>query len=182
MSYGILFHTIIDALCPTINLQHIWEKLGDMGLLGITVSPNYDGLGLGYFEHLIAMEELSRASGSVALSYGAHSNLCVNQIHRHGTEEQKAKYLPDLVSGKKVGSLAMSEPGSGSDVISMRLRADKTGRGWRLNGNKFWCVESLRAILLKLCLSMYSFKRQDYKRTHCVDARCIRENGPRKGV
>jgi alkylation response protein AidB-like acyl-CoA dehydrogenase len=129
-------------MCPTINLQHIWEKLGDMGLLGITVSPNYDGLGLGYFEHLIAMEELSRASGSVALSYGAHSNLCVNQIHRHGTEEQKAKYLPDLVSGKKVGSLAMSEPGSGSDVISMRLRADKTSRGWRLNGNKFWCVEA----------------------------------------
>ena len=133
-------------MCPTINLQHIWEKLGDMGLLGITASPNYGGLDLGYFEHLIAMEELSRASGSVALSYGAHSNLCVNQIHRHGTEEQKAKYLPDLVSGKKVGSLAMSEPGSGSDVISMRLKADKTGRGWRLNGNKFWCVEVLRVI------------------------------------
>ncbi len=114
-----------------------------MGLLGITVSPDYGGLGLGYFEHLIAMEELSRASGSVALSYGAHSNLCVNQIRRHGTGEQKAKYLPDLVSGKKVGSLAMSEPGSGSDVISMRLRADKTSRGWRLNGNKFWCVDAL---------------------------------------
>ena len=117
-----------------------------MGLLGVTVSPNYGGLGLGYFEHLIAMEELSRASGSVALSYGAHSNLCVNQIHRHGTEEQKAKYLPDLVSGKKVGSLAMSEPGSGSDVISMRLKADKTDRGWRLNGNKFWYVESLHVV------------------------------------
>jgi hypothetical protein len=114
-----------------------------MGLLGVTVSPNYGGLSLGYFEHLIAMEELSRASGSVALSYGAHSNLCVNQIHRHGTEEQKAKYLPELVSGKKIGSLAMSESGSGSDVISMRLRADKTERGWRLNGNKFWCVENL---------------------------------------
>ena len=146
MSHGILFYAIIAALCPTVHLQHIWEKLGDMGLLGITVSPNYGGLGLGYFEHLIAMEELSRASGSVALSYGAHSNLCVNQIHRHGTEEQKAKYLPDLVSGKKVGSLAMSESGSGSDVISMRLRADKTSRGWRLNGNKFWCVEALHAI------------------------------------
>lgn len=141
-----MFHTIIDALCHTINLQHIWGKLGDMGLLGITASPNYGGLGLGYFEHLIAMEELSRASGSVALSYGAHSNLCVNQIHRHGTEEQKAKYLPDLVSGKKVGSLAMSEPGSGSDVISMRLKADKTSRGWRLNGTKFWCVRALRVI------------------------------------
>ena len=112
-----------------------------MGLLGVTVSTKYGGLGLGYFEHLLAMEELSRASGSVALSYGAHSNLCVNQIHRHGTEDQKAKYLPDLISGKKIGSLAMSEPGSGSDVISMQLRADKSGEGWRLNGNKFWCVQ-----------------------------------------
>ncbi|RXW20065.1 hypothetical protein EST38_g5770 [Candolleomyces aberdarensis] len=101
----------------------VWEKLGSMGLLGITVSPKYDGLGLGYFQHTLAMEALSTASGSVALSYGAHSNLCVNQIHRHGTEEQKAKYLPDLISGAKVGSLAMSETGSGSDV---------------LNGNKFW--------------------------------------------
>ena len=112
-----------------------------MGLLGVTVTPKHGGLGLGYFEHLLAMEELSCASGSVALSYGAHSNLCVNQIHRHGTEEQKAKYLPDLISGRKVGSLAMSEPESGSDVISMRLRADKTDWGWRLNGNKFWCVK-----------------------------------------
>ena len=112
-----------------------------MGLLGVTVTPKYGGLGLGYFEHLLAMEELSCASGSVALSYGAHSNLCVNQIHRHGTEEQKAKYLPDLISGRKIGSLAMSEPESGSDVISMRLRADKTDRGWKLNGNKFWCVK-----------------------------------------
>jgi len=116
----------------------IWERLGNMGLLGVTVSTKYGGLGLGYFEHLLAMEELSRASGSVGLSYGAHSNLCVNQIHRHGTEDQKAKYLPDLVSGEKIGSLAMSEPGSGSDVISMQLRADKSNRGWRLNGNKFW--------------------------------------------
>jgi isovaleryl-CoA dehydrogenase len=123
------------------EIQHIWDKLGDMGLLGITVSSKYGGLGLGYFEHLLAMEELSRASGSVGLSYGAHSNLCVNQIHRHGTKEQKAKYLPDLISGKKVGSLAMSESGSGSDVISMQLRADKYDGGWRLNGNKFWCVD-----------------------------------------
>lgn len=126
-----------------------------MGLLGITVSSKYGGLDLGYFYHTLAMEELSRASGSVALSYGAHSNLCVNQIHRHGTEAQKQKYLPDLIAGKKVGSLAMSEPGSGqvdwltmheeddsqwtrSDVVSMSLRADKIDGGWKLNGNKFW--------------------------------------------
>jgi isovaleryl-CoA dehydrogenase len=109
-----------------------------MGLLGVTASSKYGGLELGYFEHTLAMEEISRASGSVALSYGAHSNLCVNQIHRHGTEAQKQKYLPDLIAGRKVGSLAMSEPGSGSDVVSMRLRADKVDGGWRLNGNKFW--------------------------------------------
>jgi len=109
-----------------------------MGLLGITVSSEYGGLDQGYFQHTLAMEELSRASGSVALSYGAHSNLCVNQIHRWGTAKQKAKYLPDLISGKKVGSLAMSEPGSGSDVISMKLKAEKIDGGWKLNGNKFW--------------------------------------------
>lgn len=109
-----------------------------MGLLGITVSPEYGGLGQGYFQHTLVMEELSRASGSVALSYGAHSNLCVNQIHRWGTAEQKAKYLPDLISGKKVGSLAMSEPGSGSDVVSMTLKAEKVKGGWKLTGNKFW--------------------------------------------
>jgi isovaleryl-CoA dehydrogenase len=157
--------------------QHIWEKLGDMGLLGITVSSKYGGLGLGYFEHLLAMEELSRASGSVGLSYGAHSNLCVNQIHRHGTEEQKAKYLPDLVSGQKIGSLAMSEPGSGSDVISMQLRADKSDRGWRLNGNKFWCVkithhQELRADILL----------QDYKWPHCVNACRVCKDSSRKGI
>ena len=111
-----------------------------MGLLGITVSQKYDGLSLGYLHHTLAMEALSAASGSVALSYGAHSNLCVNQIHRHGTEDQKQKYLPDLVSGKKVGSLAMSESGSGSDVVSMRLGAEKVDNGWVLNGHKTWCV------------------------------------------
>ncbi|KAG9318639.1 acyl-CoA dehydrogenase/oxidase [Chiua virens] len=126
----------------------VWEKLGDMGLLGVTVSQQYGGLDLGYFHHTLAMEELSRASGSVALSYGAHSNLCVNQIRRHGTEAQKAKYLPDLVSGKKVGSLAMSEPGSGSDVVSMSLRADKIDGGWRLNGNKFWITNGPTASTL----------------------------------
>ncbi|EJD53158.1 acyl-CoA dehydrogenase NM domain-like protein [Auricularia subglabra TFB-10046 SS5] len=116
----------------------LWEKLGSMGLLGMTVSPEYGGLAQGYLDHTIAMEELSRASGAVALSYGAHSNLCVNQIHRHGTAEQKAKYLPDLVAGKKIGALAMSEPGAGSDVVSMQLKATKVDGGWSLTGNKFW--------------------------------------------
>ncbi|KIM72220.1 hypothetical protein PILCRDRAFT_82059 [Piloderma croceum F 1598] len=126
----------------------LWEKLGDMGLLGVTVSSEYGGLDQGYFQHTLAMEELSRASGSVGLSYGAHSNLCVNQIHRHGTAEQKARYLPDLVSGKKVGSLAMSETGSGSDVVSMRLKADKIKGGYVLNGNKFWITNGPTASTL----------------------------------
>jgi len=111
-----------------------------MGLLGITVSSKYGGLEQGYLHHTLAMEVLSAASGSVALSYGAHSNLCVNQIYRNGTEEQKDKYLPKLVSGKEVGSLAMSEAGSGSDVVSMRLKAEKVDGGWLLNGTKFWWV------------------------------------------
>jgi isovaleryl-CoA dehydrogenase len=119
-----------------------------MGLLGITVSSEYGGLEQGYFQHTLAMEELSRASGSVALSYGAHSNLCVNQIHRWGTPKQKAKYLPDLISGKKVGSLAMSEPGSGSDVVSMKLKAEKVDGGWKLNGNKFWITNGPTASTL----------------------------------
>ncbi|KZT39229.1 acyl-CoA dehydrogenase NM domain-like protein [Sistotremastrum suecicum HHB10207 ss-3] len=126
----------------------LWEKLGGMGLLGVTIPQEYGGLGLGYFNHVLAMEALSEASGSVALSYGAHSNLCVNQINRHGTPEQKAKYLPDLVSGVKVGSLAMSEPGSGSDVVSMKLRADKTDDGWVLNGNKMWITNGAVASTL----------------------------------
>lgn len=112
-----------------------------MGLLGITVSSKYGGLEQGYLHHTLAMEALSAASGSVALSYGAHSNLCVNQIYRHGTEEQKDKYLPNLVSGKEVGSLAMSEAGSGSDVVSMRMKAEKVDGGWLLNGTKFWWVK-----------------------------------------
>ncbi len=125
--------------------QPLWEKLGDMGLLGITVEEEYGGAGMGYLEHVIAMEEISRASASVGLSYGAHSNLCVNQIRRNGSEEQKQKYLPKLISGEHPGALAMSEPGSGSDVISMRLRADKKNGHYILNGNKMWITNGPEA-------------------------------------
>ena len=116
----------------------MWKKMGDMGLLGITVSDEFGGAEMGYLAHVIVMEELSRASASVALSYGAHSNLCVNQINRNGTQAQKEKYLPKLISGDHVGALAMSEPGAGSDVIGMKLRADKKGDHYVLNGNKMW--------------------------------------------
>ena len=116
----------------------LWKKFGDMGLLGLTVSAEYGGTELGYLAHMIAMEEISRASASVGLSYGAHSNLCVNQLHRNGTPEQKAKYLPKLVSAEHVGALAMSEPGAGSDVVSMKLRAEKKGDRYILNGSKMW--------------------------------------------
>lgn len=116
----------------------LWRKFGDLGLLGITVDEQYGGSGLGYLEHVVAMEEISRASASVALSYGAHSNLCVNQIFRNGNEAQKQKYLPKLCSGEHIGALAMSEPNAGSDVVSMKLRADKKGDRYILNGNKMW--------------------------------------------
>jgi len=116
----------------------LWPQMGELGLHGITVDEEYGGSNLGYLEHCVAMEEISRASASVGLSYGAHSNLCVNQIHRNGTAEQKARYLPDLVSGKHVGALAMSEPGAGSDVVGMRTRAEKRGDRYILNGNKMW--------------------------------------------
>jgi isovaleryl-CoA dehydrogenase len=116
----------------------LWEKLGAMGLLGITVSEEYGGAGLGYLAHSIAMEEISRASASVGLSYGAHSNLCVNQIARNGSHDQKCRYLPKLISGEHIGALAMSEPGSGSDVVSMSLRAERRGDHFLLNGNKMW--------------------------------------------
>ena len=116
----------------------LWRKLGSMGLLGITVEEAYGGSSLGYLAHVVAMEEISRASASVGLSYGAHSNLCVNQIRRNGSEAQKRRYLPPLVTGEHVGALAMSEPGSGSDVVSMRLRADRRGDRYVLNGTKMW--------------------------------------------
>ena len=116
----------------------LWRKLGDMGLLGITVDEQYGGTGMGYLAHSVAMEEISRASASVGLSYGAHSNLCVNQLHKNGTEEQKYKYLPKLCSGEHVGALAMSEPNAGSDVVGMTLRAEKQGDHYVLNGSKMW--------------------------------------------
>lgn len=118
--------------------RDLWPKLGDLGLHGITVEEEYGGSGLGYLEHCVAMEEVSRASASVGLSYGAHSNLCVNQLRRNGSEEQKRRFLPKLISGEHVGALAMSEPGAGSDVVSMKTRADRKGDRYVLNGSKMW--------------------------------------------
>ena len=125
--------------------RHLWPQMGELGLHGITVEEEDGGLGLGYLEHVVAQEEVARASASVGLSYGAHSNLCVNQIRRWATEEQKRKYLPKLISGEHVGSLAMSEAGAGSDVVGMKLKAEKSGNGYRLNGTKFWITNGTHA-------------------------------------
>ena len=125
--------------------DELWTQMGDLGLHGITVEEEFGGLGLGYLEHVIAVEEVSRASGAIGLSYGAHSNLCVNQIRRWGNAEQKAKYLPKLISGEHVGSLAMSEAGAGSDVVSMKLKAERKGSGYVLNGTKFWITNAAYA-------------------------------------
>ena len=125
--------------------RDLWPKLGALGLHGITVEEEYGGAGLGYLEHCIAVEEISRASASVGLSYGAHSNLCVNQLRRNGTDVQKRRYLPKLISGEHVGALAMSEPGAGSDVVSMRTRAEKRGDRYVLNGSKFWITNGPEA-------------------------------------
>ncbi|MEJ0025371.1 MAG: isovaleryl-CoA dehydrogenase [Rhizomicrobium sp.] len=125
--------------------RHLWPEMGALGLHGITVEEEFGGLGLGYLEHVIAMEEVSRGSASVGLSYGAHSNLCVNQIRRNGTREQKRRYLPKLISGEHVGALAMSEPGAGSDVVSMKLRADRKGDRFVLNGTKMWITNGPHA-------------------------------------
>ncbi|MBM3477767.1 MAG: isovaleryl-CoA dehydrogenase [Alphaproteobacteria bacterium] len=126
----------------------LWRKFGDLGLLGVTAEERFGGAGLGYLEHCVAMEEISRASASVGLSYGAHSNLCVNQISRNGSEAQKQRFLPKLVSGEFVGALAMSEPGAGSDVVSMKVRAERRGDRYVLNGTKFWITNGPDADVL----------------------------------
>jgi len=126
----------------------LWEKMGELGFLGMTVGEEYGGSDLGYLAHTLVMQEISRGSASVGLSYGAHSNLCVNQIHRNGDEHQKKTYLPKLVSGEHVGALAMSEPGAGSDVVSMKLKAEKKGNGYVLNGNKMWITNGPDADVL----------------------------------
>jgi isovaleryl-CoA dehydrogenase len=128
--------------------RHLWPQMGELGLHGITVEEEWGGLGLGYLEHVVAQEEVARASASVGLSYGAHSNLCVNQIRRWASDEQKRKYLPRLITGEHVGSLAMSEAGAGSDVVSMKLKAEKSGNGYRLNGTKFWITNGTDADVL----------------------------------
>src|SRR5579871_4195759 len=125
--------------------RQLWPEMGALGLLGITVEPEYGGSGMGYLAHCVAMEEVSRASAAVGLSYGAHSNLCVNQIRRCGNEQQKRRYLPKLISGEHVGALAMSESGAGSDVVGMRLRAERRGDGYVLNGSKFWITNGHEA-------------------------------------
>ena len=130
----------------------LWPKLGQLGLFGITVEEEYGGSGFGYLEHAIAMEEISRASASIGLSYGAHSNLCVNQIRLNGTEEQKKRYLPKLCSGEHIGALAMSETQAGSDVMGMQLRAEKKGDDYLLNGTKMWITNGPDAdVLSGLC-------------------------------
>ena len=128
--------------------RELWEPMGALGLHGITVEEEWGGLGLGYLDHVIAVEEVSRASASVGLSYGAHSNLCINQLRRWGSDEQKARYLPRLISGEHVGALAMSEAGAGSDVVSMKLKAESAPGGFRLNGTKFWITNGSEADVL----------------------------------
>nr|CAD7394565.1 unnamed protein product [Timema cristinae] len=171
----------IDKENNFADLRGFWQQLGDLGMLGATVDQEYGGSNLGYLNHILIMEEISRACAAIGLSYGAHSNLCVNQIHRNGTEEQKKKYLPKLCSGHHIGALAMSETGSGSDVVSMKLRAEKKKDYYVLNGNKFWITNGPDADILVVAkyespqavlsfqqmtskqppLSSYPFSRQD---------------------
>ncbi len=137
-----------DVDSSNIFPRDLWPQLGDLGVLGVTVEEEYGGAGLGYLEHCVVLEEISRASASVGLSYGAHSNLCVNQIRRQGSKDQKTRYLPKLISGEHVGALAMSEPSAGSDVVSMRLQAEKRGDQYILNGNKMWITNGPEADIL----------------------------------
>ncbi|KAF6351465.1 isovaleryl-CoA dehydrogenase [Rhinolophus ferrumequinum] len=138
----------IDRINEFKNLREFWKQLGNLGVLGITAPVQYGGSGLGYLEHVLVMEEISRVSAAVGLSYGAHSNLCINQIVRNGNEAQKEKYLPKLISGEYIGALAMSEPNAGSDVVSMKLKAEKKGDHYVLNGNKFWITNGPDADVL----------------------------------
>uniref|UniRef100_A0AC34Q6W0 Isovaleryl-CoA dehydrogenase, mitochondrial n=1 Tax=Panagrolaimus sp. JU765 TaxID=591449 RepID=A0AC34Q6W0_9BILA len=163
----------IDKTNNFKNLRQFWKTLGSNGLLGITAPAEYGGSEMTYFDHVIAMEELSRASGSIALSYGAHSNLCVNQIVRHGTKEQKAKYLPKLINGEHMGALAMSEPGAGSDVVSMRLSAEKKSDRFVLNGNKFWITNGPDADIYVV----YA-KTDPKKHQHGITAFIVERNSP----
>ena len=156
------------------QMREFWRKLGDMGLLGITVEPEFGGSGLGYFEHVIAGEEISRVSASIGLSYGAHSNLCVNQLRRFGNDAQKKKYLPKLVSGEHVGALAMSEPNAGSDVVSMRLKAEKKGDRYVLNGNKFWITNGPDADVLVV----YAKTDTSVEPKHGITAFIVEKNMP----
>ena len=155
--------------------SHLWKKMGELGLLGITAEEKYGGSGLGYTEHVIAMQEISKASASVGLSYGAHSNLCVNQITLNGTEKQKQKYLPKLISGDHVGALAMSEPSAGSDVVSMKLKAEKKGDEFCLNGTKMWITNAPNANTFVV----YAKTDDDSdKKNNCITAFIIEKNFP----
>tara|TARA_B100000886_G_scaffold163365_1_gene111378 strand:- start:1302 stop:2480 length:1179 start_codon:yes stop_codon:yes gene_type:complete len=155
--------------------SHLWKKMGELGLLGITAEEKYGGSGLGYTEHVIAMQEISKASASVGLSYGAHSNLCVNQITLNGTEKQKQKYLPKLISGDHVGALAMSEPNAGSDVVSMKLNAQKRGGEFCLNGTKMWITNAPNANTFVV----YAKTNDDSeKKNNCITAFIIEKNFP----
>ena len=155
--------------------SHLWKKMGELGLLGITAEEKYGGSGLGYTEHVIAMQEISKASASVGLSYGAHSNLCVNQITLNGTEKQKQKYLPKLISGDNVGALAMSEPSAGSDVVSMKLKAEKKGNEFLLNGTKMWITNAPNANTFVVYAKTND---ESEKKNNCITAFIIERNFP----